>query len=399
MKISYFNYMADLYGYSIGSTIKVLKLFQNLQACGHHIYFHWLAKTRTTQDTSQAHQRRASAIRSLFFTPRQILYNAKQFFIERQILRRDKPHLLIVRLDAFRLSALVLAKLYHLPLVVEADGASSYEWLTFNNGPHLWGRLLLFCEKMVLRMADGIFTQSLEAKEYYLKTHHLAKDAVIVITNGADPVQRAPVEKLALLRQQLGIQKKSRIIGFVGSMQQWHGMQDIQNLVRDILQTFDNVVFLFIGGGGTFENELKNNLRESDGRVIFTGTLPHEVISQYIQLFTIAIAPYPRMDLFYFSPMKIFEYMAAQVPIIASKSGQIAHILRDGERALLYAPGNIAELREKIFRLLNNSQLQKKIARNAHHSFVEWHTWSHKAGELNAYLTRCVARQLSTINE
>ncbi|MBN1481250.1 glycosyltransferase family 1 protein [candidate division KSB1 bacterium] len=389
MKITYFNYMADLYGYSIGSTIKALKLFQKLESIGHTIFFHWLGEFYGTREAPQAEQRSPSLLRAFFFTPRQILGNISQFFLERKIIKKENPEMLVARLDAFRFSALLVARLYHLPLVIEADGACSYEWLTFNNGPHIWDRLLLWCEKIVLRHADGIFTQSCVAKEYYIKTHKLDKDALTVITNGADPVEKASDERLAELRQELGIYKASRVVGFVGSMQQWHGVQEVQNLVRDVLQAFDDVVFLFIGGGGTLEQELVNNLNASNGRVIFTGTLPNNVVSDYIQLFTIAIAPYPPIDLFYFSPMKVFEYMAAQVPIIASRSGQIAQILQDRESALLYEPGDIGQLREKIVFLLNNLPLQKKIARNAHDSFVEWHTWSNKANELDEYLNRC----------
>jgi glycosyltransferase involved in cell wall biosynthesis len=88
--------------------------------------------------------------------------------------------------------------------------------------------------------------------------------------------------------------------------------------------------------------------------------------------------------------MKVFEYMAVGKPIVASNSGQISDLLKNEESALLYEPGNISHMKEALFRLLNNADLQEKIARNAQQLFVEWHTWPHKARELAAWLKQCL---------
>jgi glycosyltransferase involved in cell wall biosynthesis len=379
--------MADLYGYSIGSTIKVLKLFRHLEPIGHAVSFHWLgAVNQMGSQSAPAKERASSWLRDVLYTPKQMLRNIPQFFREQKLLKKDNPDILIVRLDAFRISALALARLYHVPMIVEADGACSYEWLTFSNGRHVWDRVLLWCESLMLKNASGIFVQSQVAKEYYVKQHGLDANAIAVISNGAElPAQLEP-EVLTSLRRDLGIPQHARVVGFIGSMQQWHGMRDVQELVKKILAEFQDVLFLFVGSGGALEKELQKNLQESGSRTIFTGTVPNELVHHYIQLFTIAIAPYPPIDLFYFSPMKVFEYMAAAKPIIASNSGQIAEILQHEKSALLYEPGNIAELKAHLVRLLTNFDLQKKIARNAHQSFVECHTWSHKAAELDDYL-------------
>ncbi|MBN1559558.1 glycosyltransferase family 4 protein [candidate division KSB1 bacterium] len=390
MKISYINYMADLYGYSIGSTIKALKLLHNLESLGHTVIFHWLGETRPAASASlRSGSFSSSFFRDMLFTPKQLLRNIGQLFKERKIVRRDRPDLIIVRLDAFRLSALWLARLYRLPLVVEADGACSYEWLTFNNGRHLWNSVLLCCEKWMLSGSNGIFTQSQIAKNYYVQTHDIDPHRVAVITNGADPHQ-SDKKEIASLRAGLGIPHDAHVIGFVGSMQQWHGMQDMRKLVDDILEYDADALFLFVGSGGALEKELQKSLQHGGSRVIFTGTVPNEQVAAYIRMFTIAVAPYPPIDLFYFSPMKIFEYMSAGVPIIASKSGQIAEILCDGESALLYEPGDYANLKRALLRLVNDVELRTRIAKNAHEIFKREHTWQQKAKELDIFLHQCM---------
>ncbi|MBN1466500.1 glycosyltransferase family 4 protein [candidate division KSB1 bacterium] len=389
MKFSYLNYMADLYGYSIGSTIKALKLLHNLELFGHAVAFHWLGGDRPHASTAApANSSARSFFRDLFFTPGQLLRNVRQFFREQQLIKQDHPDALIVRLDAFRLSALWLARLYRLPLIVEADGACSYEWLTFNNGRHLWDSALLWCERLMLKGANGIFTQSKIAKDYYTKMHGLDPDSITVITNGADPYP--DIEAGTSVRARLGISQDAQVIGFIGSMQRWHGLQDMRSLVDDLLASDKNVLFLFVGSGGALEKELRESLQHGGRRIIFTGAVPNDQVAAYVRAFTIAVAPYPPIDLFYFSPMKIFEYMSAGVPIVASRSGQISDILRDGESALLYEPGDYAQLKTALIRLVRDVDLRTRIADNARALFGREHTWQHKAKELDDFLSHCL---------
>lgn len=394
MKIAYFNYMADLYGYSIGSTIKARKLLGSLSQWEHDVRFYWLCEQQPSKPAAAKPDNRRSWLRDLFFTPRQLLRNIPQFFRELGMLKRDRPDALIVRLDAFRISALAAAWVRHLPIIVEADGASSYEWLTFNHGRYLWPKALLWCEKTMLKGAAGVFTQSQVAKDYFVMTHRLAPEKIAVITNGADPVMPLSKKDTDDLLYALGLQNDQQIIGFVGSMHHWHGVDQVAALIGDVLSEFPQVVFLFVGGGGALEKALKDQLLSTHfTRVIFTGTVPYEKVSCYIQLFSIAIAPYPAIEVFYFSPVKLFEYMAAAKPIVAAKIGQIAEILSDRQNGLLYEPGNIEEMKQKLLLLLRDEALRRQIGANAEKTLLEAHTWRHKGEQLNDYLLGCLGKQ------
>lgn len=391
MKLLYLNYMVDLYGASIGSTIKAKKLFKALERLGHSVTFYWLSERPQRQEDQEQRKSSSSLLRDLLYTPKQMLRNIPQWFRERRILRRERPDAVIVRLDAFRMSAWWACRFENLPMIVEADGANSYEWLTFNNGRHLWDSVLLWCERRMLTHAVGVFTQSQEAKDYFKQQHGVREDKITVITNAADPVTKVEKSDIAVLKQALQIPDEAQVIGFLGSMHHWHGIRDVYQMIHGILHDYPNALFLFVGSGGALEAELKSQLQDADNRVRFTGTVDNDRVQSYVQLFDIAIAPYPPIDLFYFSPMKIFEYMAAGKPIVTAGLGQMTRILQHEESALFYEPGNLVELQQQIERLLKNSQLQKIIARNAYESFVNSHTWKHKATELDEFLNHCLA--------
>jgi glycosyltransferase involved in cell wall biosynthesis len=86
-------------------------------------------------------------------------------------------------------------------------------------------------------------------------------------------------------------------------------------------------------------------------------------------------APYPRLDGFYFSPLKIFEYMAAGKPIVASRIGQVAEILENEKTALLVAPENPEELASALRRLKAERKLAERLGAAAQKEAQEKHTW------------------------
>jgi len=87
---------------------------------------------------------------------------------------------------------------------------------------------------------------------------------------------------------------------------------------------------------------------------------------------------------FYFSPLKIYEYMAARVPIVASAIGQIAEILTHRQTALLHPPGNIGKMVEHIERLRAHPGLRAKLARQARQLMVKRFTWDRNAARVLA---------------
>jgi glycosyltransferase involved in cell wall biosynthesis len=127
---------------------------------------------------------------------------------------------------------------------------------------------------------------------------------------------------------------------------------------------------------------LERGLRERrvEDRVVFTGAVAHDEMPAVIRQFDVALAPYPPLDhAFYFSPLKVFEYMACGVAVVAANCGQIAEIVSDGENGLLYPAGDLDALTAACDRLLANPKLRFALGQAATTATRQHYTWDRNA--------------------
>ena len=112
--------------------------------------------------------------------------------------------------------------------------------------------------------------------------------------------------------------------------------------------------------------------------VEFTGAVDHREIPELLQSMHIAVAPYPDLDGFYFSPLKVFEYMAAGIPVVASRIGQLDQLIENNVNGLLTRPGDWRELSSAIKTLYESPTLRQQIGKSAREFVVKNHSWETK---------------------
>ncbi|MCI0651186.1 MAG: glycosyltransferase family 4 protein, partial [Planctomycetes bacterium] len=117
-------------------------------------------------------------------------------------------------------------------------------------------------------------------------------------------------------------------------------------------------------------------------RVHLPGRVPHADVPVWIGGADAAVAPYPAVEGFYFSPLKIYEFMALGLPIVASAIGQVRDIVPDGERGFLYPPGNAAALAATISRVITDHAEAERRAENARAWVLEHATWNVRVREI-----------------
>jgi glycosyltransferase involved in cell wall biosynthesis len=140
---------------------------------------------------------------------------------------------------------------------------------------------------------------------------------------------------------------------------------------------------LILGGGGRSE-ELKRLARNEgvSGRVEFAGAVPRTVIRDYLARAKIAVLPnVPSVQSQFSSPLKLFEYMAYGIPIVASDMPVFEEILTHGKNAVLFEPGDPLALAGAIRTLLDDPELAAKIARAARED-VQDYTYDKRAEKM-----------------
>jgi glycosyltransferase involved in cell wall biosynthesis len=212
----------------------------------------------------------------------------------------------------------------------------------------------------------------------------------VVNPNAVDPRQFRPDVDGARVRRQLGFDS-SAVIGFSGTFGAWHGIPTLVRAIPLVLQARPHARWLLIGDGP--QRKLAEDLlRERPclrRTVRITGLVPHVEMPAYLAACDVLVSPHGRQadgGEFFGSPTKLYEYMAAGRPIVASRVGQIADVLVDGTSGLLVEPEDPEALANAIVRLVDDACLRVRLGTAARHAAEQHHTWRHNAERIAACL-------------
>jgi glycosyltransferase involved in cell wall biosynthesis len=102
-------------------------------------------------------------------------------------------------------------------------------------------------------------------------------------------------------------------------------------------------------------------------RLRFVDRVPNSEVPFWIRACDVVTIPWPwtEFSAYFTSPMKLFEYMAAAVPIVATDLPAIREVLRHGENSWLVAPGDAKALADGINRVLSDRPLAACMAQRA----------------------------------
>ena len=203
----------------------------------------------------------------------------------------------------------------------------------------------------------------------YLESYPQTQGKVHIVPNGVNP-DRFPLHLAPTLP------REKFTIGFVGTMKPWHGLPILVDAFVQLHHRYPDTRLLIVGDG-PMRSPLEANFmdRGMSDAVEFTGKIPPSQIPGYLASMDVAVAPYPESQNFYFSPLKVYEYMAARLPVVASGIGQIETLIEDGVNGLLYEPGNCQQLIHCLDSLRQQPELCHQLGENARATIVRSHRW------------------------
>lgn len=319
---------------------------------------------------------------------KQLLKEAKDYYRNQameqtitNIYRNSSFDLIYERYSLFSTAGLVFAQSKKIPFVLEVNAPLVLEASKYRNLNQM--ALAKSVEKFLFSNADHIITVSKQLKQYVQGV--VAKAKVSVIPNGVS-LESYTDNKINSWRSTLSENlDEDYLIGFVGSIKPWHGVEILIEAFSELRKTDKSFRLCIVGNGDDkYENKLYKLCQalEIDDLVTFTGAVPFEEIPGILKSMDVLVAPYPNLSNFYFSPLKIFEYMAAGKPIVASSIGQIADLLTDEKNALLVTPGKCQDLVTAINRLKEKPELAKELGDKAFAEANSKHTWHQRISEI-----------------
>lgn len=208
-------------------------------------------------------------------------------------------------------------------------------------------------------------------------------DKIITIPNAADSELFSLMTEHPGTRTELGLGDELVVI-FTGSFLPWHGLDNLIEAFSKVISEIPRAKLVLVGHGTT-RADLETQARDAglEGKVVFTGSVSHQKVPALLSIADVAVAPYPNLPAeLWFSPLKVFEYMASAKAIVASDAGQIAEVLEDGYSGLLVEPGNVEAMSEAIIKLLKNKELRLGLGQNARKEVLEKHSWKSRAKKL-----------------
>ena len=112
-----------------------------------------------------------------------------------------------------------------------------------------------------------------------------------------------------------------------------------------------------------------------------SGWVEYIDIPRYVRRFDVAAAPYHAIDDFYFSPLKLFEYLAVGRPVVASAIGQMTDVIEHGRTGLLATPDDPADFAAKVAQIRGDRSLRESISEAAAVEGAR-RTWTHNASKM-----------------
>ena len=166
------------------------------------------------------------------------------------------------------------------------------------------------------------------------------------------------------------------VVTFVGTLKPWHGVADLITAASLARQQWS----LRIIGDGPEMETLRAQAERLGVEADFRGAVSPEEIPAHMAGSAIGVAPYPDLggrEQQYFSPMKVLEYLAAGLAVVASDVGQIPQLLEEGSQlhGVLVTPSDPTALAAALDDLAASPQRRARMGRNGRLLAEERHSW------------------------
>jgi glycosyltransferase involved in cell wall biosynthesis len=299
------------------------------------------------------------------------------------LMCRQLPVLIWERSCRLHLAGLTVARRIGVPYVLEwKDHLVPDGWSLFR------GRAIR-TEQTKNREADFVVVESSVLRDQ-LTQEGVKRTRIIIAHNAVDAEEfRRDVAARNEWRKTLGIREDEILMGYLGSYAFYH------DAVRLVLATailrkrgLKNIKTLMVGAGQEYPQARQAAVERGllDSWIIMKPGVPAKEVPHILSALDVGILP-GSTDII--CPIKIQEYMAAELALIAPDYACNREVVADGKTGALFEPRNEDALADKMTLLAQSSTLRERMGREARREAEKRFTWEKTWGSaLNEVLAR-----------
>ncbi|SFR42205.1 Glycosyltransferase involved in cell wall bisynthesis [Marinobacter gudaonensis] len=277
-------------------------------------------------------------------------------------------------------TAWLAARLCGAKLVYDAHEISSGR-----EGYRKIGRLVAWIEKKIMPRAAGTITTTDARAKFFARAYGIARP--LVLQNRPRLVSVPGDDRI---RKMLGLSADRPIVIYQGGQQPGRGLERLVACAARV----PNAHFVFVGGGSLHEDlkQLAEQLSLTD-RVFFIPTVPLAELPFFTASADIGVQPIENTCLNHFTTdsNKLFEYVVARLPVIASDLPEIARVVRAHDLGLLVKPGDSDALVDALNRLVDAPELRSYYSGRAEQA-ASTLNWEEQEQSLVAMYERILSR-------
>jgi glycosyltransferase involved in cell wall biosynthesis len=271
-------------------------------------------------------------------------------------------------------AAVACANELKIPVIIKVDDAIYQKASGFKN---IQRKIEKMYNSKTLQGGNKILVSNEYTKEIIKDHYHVKNEKISIITNGTE------------INNFYKIKSNSKQVVFSGAMYNHRGIDILLESVSDVIKKIPKAKFMLLGDGPEMPRlkELVNNLKLTEN-VILKGWIDKKEIPKYLSESKIGIGPLRLTEVTKHAlPIKVLEYMASSLPIIAIEETLPKDVLKNGENGFFIKDSK--ELSQKIIELLQNDELCSKMGEKSK-EMVKKFDWENVA--------KSIIKEYETIN-
>lgn len=296
-----------------------------------------------------------------------------------ELAKKEKPQMIHAASNYMNgIVANYVAKCLGIPSIYEVRGL--WEITRISREPtwkdSQYYELMSKMEAEAAKGADIVFTLTEALRDEMVK-RGVERNKIQLLPNGVISNRFSPLKRNKELEKRLNIKNKT-VVGFIGSFAQYEGLDYIVEAMEILVRSGRKNIIALMVGDGAVSSLIQDMVSQKglDEYFIFTGRIPHDEVEEYYSL--VDIAPLPRKGLpvcEMVSPLKPFEAMAMEIPVLSSNVSALAEIVQDGYNGMLFEKDNVKDLAKKIEILADDPALRKKLGKQSRKWVLKERDW------------------------